>query len=140
MSNGILEWIFLSTACEPHHSIRFDKTPIFLNMGYTQRLSHYMVLHEHFSAKHTLCTKKVNNNLDHKRVIWLCQTYIIVHKIMLKGVLILNCIFHELVFMLHTVRDCNEINSIQNSYASHRFLGLKMDPCYDQCCIIAIYQ
>jgi len=98
-------------------------------MGYTQRLSHYMVLHEHFLAKHILCTKKVNNNLDHNRVISLCPAYVIVHKIILKGVFILNFIFHEPDFMLHIVRDHNEIKSIQNSYASHRFLGLNMDPC-----------
>jgi len=108
-------------------------------MGYNQRLSHCMVLHEHFLAKHILCTKKVNNNLDHNRVISLCPAYVIVHKIILKGVFILNFIFHEPDFMLHIVRDYNEVKSIQNSYASHRFQGLKMDPCYDQCCMIAIY-
>jgi hypothetical protein len=66
----------------------------YTNMGYTQRLSHYMVLQEHFLAKHILCTKKINNNLDHNRVISLCPAYVIVHKIILKGVFILNFIFH----------------------------------------------
>jgi hypothetical protein len=42
--------------------------------------------------------------------------------------------------MPHIIRDCIEIKSIQNSYASHRFLGYRMDSCYDQCHMIAIYQ